>query len=72
MTDNWDRTLFDKDLKAILETKLPVSASKITSLQALATAHPQVRKIYLYKLLLLIFLFTLASQLYNPVYCPFH
>lgn len=42
MTDNWDRTLFDKDLKAILETKLPVSASKITSLQALATAHPQV------------------------------
>lgn len=44
MTDNWDRTLFDKDLKSILETKLPVSASKITSLQALATAHPQVRK----------------------------
>ncbi|KAG1088717.1 hypothetical protein G6F42_020188 [Rhizopus arrhizus] len=41
MTDNWDRTLFDKDLKSILETKLPVSASKITSLQALATAHPQ-------------------------------
>ncbi|KAI8978065.1 hypothetical protein BDB01DRAFT_800654 [Pilobolus umbonatus] len=41
MTDNWDRTVFDKDLKSILETKLPISASKITSLQALATAHPQ-------------------------------
>ncbi|OBZ91598.1 Rpb7-binding protein seb1 [Choanephora cucurbitarum] len=41
MTDTWDRTLFDKDLKAILETKLPVSASKITALQSLATAHPQ-------------------------------
>ncbi|KAF7724181.1 hypothetical protein EC973_001253 [Apophysomyces ossiformis] len=40
MTDNWDRTIFDKELKAILETKLPVSASKITALQALATAHP--------------------------------
>jgi hypothetical protein len=42
MTDNWDRTIFDKDLKAILESKLPVSASKITGLQALATAHPKV------------------------------
>lgn len=42
MTDNWDRTLFDKDLKAILESKLPVSASKITGLQSLATAHPKV------------------------------
>ncbi|KAI9269567.1 hypothetical protein EDC94DRAFT_599250 [Helicostylum pulchrum] len=41
MTDNWDRTLFDKDLKAILESKLPVSASKITGLQSLATAHPK-------------------------------
>ncbi|KAI8348285.1 hypothetical protein BD560DRAFT_410745 [Blakeslea trispora] len=41
MTDTWDRTLFDRDLKAILETKLPVSASKITALQQLATAHPQ-------------------------------
>lgn len=42
MTDSWDRTLFDKELKSILETKLPVSASKITSLQSLATAHPKV------------------------------
>jgi hypothetical protein len=42
MTDTWDRTLFDKDLKAILDSKLPVSASKITSLSSLATAHPQV------------------------------
>jgi hypothetical protein len=42
MTDSWDRTLFDKELKSILETKLPVSASKISSLQQLATAHPQV------------------------------
>ncbi|KAI8374692.1 uncharacterized protein BYT42DRAFT_416041 [Radiomyces spectabilis] len=41
MDDNWDRTIFDKELKAILETKLPVSASRITNLQALATAHPQ-------------------------------
>ncbi|GAA5807489.1 hypothetical protein MFLAVUS_000851 [Mucor flavus] len=41
MTDTWDRTLFDKDLKAILESKLPVSASKITGLQSLATAHPK-------------------------------
>ncbi|KAG1345895.1 hypothetical protein G6F63_005261 [Rhizopus arrhizus] len=41
MTDSWDRTLFDKELKSILETKLPVSASKITSLQSLATAHPK-------------------------------
>ncbi|KAI7891745.1 uncharacterized protein EV154DRAFT_563011 [Mucor mucedo] len=41
MTDNWDRTLFDKELKAILESKLPVSASKITGLQSLATAHPK-------------------------------
>jgi protein NRD1 len=43
MTDTWDRTLFDKDLKAILQSKLPVSASKITGLQALAIAHPTVR-----------------------------
>lgn len=43
MTDNWDRTLFDKDLKAILERKLPVSASKIANLQNLATTHPRVR-----------------------------
>jgi hypothetical protein len=42
MTDSWDKTLFDKELKSILETKLPVSASKISSLQQIATAHPQV------------------------------
>lgn len=42
MTDDWDRRIFDKELKAILDAKLPVSASKITSLQGLAIAHPQV------------------------------
>ncbi|KAI9483888.1 MAG: hypothetical protein EXX96DRAFT_560071 [Benjaminiella poitrasii] len=41
MTDNWDRTIFDKELKSLLDGKLPVSASKITSLQTLATSHPQ-------------------------------
>ncbi|KAG2217152.1 hypothetical protein INT45_011327 [Circinella minor] len=41
MTDSWDRALFDKELKSILDKKLPVSASKITSLQALAISHPQ-------------------------------
>ncbi|KAI9261486.1 hypothetical protein BDA99DRAFT_511486 [Phascolomyces articulosus] len=41
MTDSWDRTIFDKELKAILDAKLPVSASKITSLQSLAISHPQ-------------------------------
>ncbi|CEG72758.1 hypothetical protein RMATCC62417_08255 [Rhizopus microsporus] len=41
MTDNWDRTFFDKELKSILDSKLPVSASKITSLQQLATSHPK-------------------------------
>ncbi|KAI9497622.1 hypothetical protein BDB00DRAFT_803392 [Zychaea mexicana] len=41
MTDSWDRTLFDKELKSILDAKLPVSASKITSLQSLAISHPQ-------------------------------
>ncbi|KAI8142299.1 hypothetical protein BJV82DRAFT_616231 [Fennellomyces sp. T-0311] len=41
MTDTWDRTLFDKELKSILDAKLPVSASKIQALQALAISHPQ-------------------------------
>lgn len=48
MTDTWDRTLFDKELKAILESKLPVSASKITGLQSLATAHPKVSFVVLF------------------------
>ncbi|KAI9245977.1 hypothetical protein BY458DRAFT_484786 [Sporodiniella umbellata] len=41
MTESWDRIQFDKELKSILESKLPVSASKITSLQSLATLHPK-------------------------------
>lgn len=45
MTDNWDRTFFDKELKSILDSKLPVSASKITSLQQLATSHPKVSEL---------------------------
>ncbi|ORY96355.1 hypothetical protein BCR43DRAFT_273468 [Syncephalastrum racemosum] len=39
--DDWDRTVFDADLKAILDAKLPVSASKITGLQSLALKHPK-------------------------------
>lgn len=43
MGDSWDRTIFDKELKSILDAKLPVSASKITALQTLAISHPEVR-----------------------------
>lgn len=42
--DDWDRTVFDADLKAILDAKLPVSASKITGLQSLALKHPKASK----------------------------
>ncbi|KAI7870990.1 hypothetical protein BDF14DRAFT_1767163 [Spinellus fusiger] len=41
MDIDWDRSTFDKDIKSLLETKLPVSASRITALQASALAHPQ-------------------------------
>lgn len=42
MDDSWDRSLFDKELKSILDAKLPVSASKINALQSLAISHPKV------------------------------
>ncbi|CDH50375.1 hypothetical protein RO3G_08120 [Lichtheimia corymbifera JMRC:FSU:9682] len=41
MDDSWDRSLFDKELKSILDAKLPVSASKINALQSLAISHPK-------------------------------
>ncbi|KAI8988383.1 hypothetical protein BDF20DRAFT_808281, partial [Mycotypha africana] len=41
MTDSWDRTIFEQELQSLLDGKLPVSASKITALQSLATNHPQ-------------------------------
>ncbi|KAI7883737.1 hypothetical protein K492DRAFT_175055 [Lichtheimia hyalospora FSU 10163] len=41
MDDSWDRSIFDKELKSILDAKLPVSASKINALQSLAISHPK-------------------------------
>ncbi|CAO3614298.1 unnamed protein product [Cunninghamella blakesleeana] len=39
--EEWDRNLFDKELRKILTSKLPVSASRIDTLKKLAIDHPQ-------------------------------
>lgn len=71
MTD-WDRSIFDGDLEALLDVHPPVPISRIYALRDLALAHTEVSIVLEYTKTNHSFALLLALELYYTTYSTLH